>query len=60
FKRAEELATAMEARGYDPDAPRTKYRVLHWHQNDTLAMIGLTLATIILLATRLMSTGMLF
>ena len=50
----------MEARGYDPDAPRTKYRVLHWHQNDTLAMIGLTLATIILLATRLMSTGMLF
>ncbi|MEO5290869.1 energy-coupling factor transporter transmembrane component T family protein [Limosilactobacillus allomucosae] len=60
FKRAEELATAMEARGYDPDAPRTKYRVLHWHQNDTLAMIGLTLATVILLATRLMPTGMLF
>ena len=52
FKRAEELATAMEARGYDPDAPRTKYRVLHWHHNDTTAMVSLAVATLILLVTR--------
>lgn len=52
FKRAEELATAMEARGYDPDAPRTKYRVLHWHANDTGALLGLLLVSVVLILTR--------
>ena len=30
FKRAEELATAMEARGYRGGEGRTKYRQLNW------------------------------
>lgn len=57
FKRAEELATAMEARGYDPTATRTKYRVLHWQAQDTKATIGLIIITLILIATRLISVG---
>ncbi|RTK48205.1 cobalt ABC transporter ATP-binding protein, partial [Enterococcus faecalis] len=32
FNRAEDLATAMEARGYQGGEGRTKYRILHWHQ----------------------------
>jgi energy-coupling factor transport system permease protein len=30
FKRADALATAMEARGYQGGEGRTKYRVLEW------------------------------
>lgn len=52
FKRAEELATAMEARGYDPNGLRTKYRQLKWHRNDTIALIVIVIATIILFACR--------
>lgn len=40
FQRSDELANAMEARGYDPQAKRTRYRILHWHAGDTLAFIG--------------------
>ncbi|KAF1297924.1 cobalt ABC transporter ATP-binding protein [Enterococcus sp. JM4C] len=46
FNRAEELATAMEARGYQGGEGRTKYRVLHWHNRDTLAIIGFILLTV--------------
>jgi len=35
FKRAEELAVAMEARGYRGGEGRTKYRQLSWHMADT-------------------------
>lgn len=35
FKRAEELATAMEARGYKGGEGRTKLRQLHWRYLDT-------------------------
>ena len=35
FKRAEELATAMEARGYRGGEGRTKYRLLEWEARDT-------------------------
>ncbi len=35
FKRAEELATAMEARGYRGGEGRTKYRCLQWSARDT-------------------------
>ena len=41
FNRAEDLATAMEARGYQGGEGRTKYRILHWHQRDTLVVIVL-------------------
>ncbi|OXT15615.1 cobalt ABC transporter permease [Bacillus sp. OG2] len=49
FKRAEELATAMEARGYRGGEGRTKYRQLNWSTRDTL-MLLLLLAVAALLA----------
>ena len=39
FQRSEELANAMEARGYDPSAPRTRYRHLTWKTPDTWALL---------------------
>lgn len=50
FKRAEELAIAMEARGYDPNGERTKYRLLTWQKQDSAAMLVLVLITIVLFA----------
>ena len=29
----------MEARGYDPNKKRTKYRILKWHTRDTFSFI---------------------
>lgn len=52
FKRAEDLATAMEARGYDPDAPRTHYRQLHWHRRDVVALVAIVLITVVLFIFR--------
>ncbi|MCC5894034.1 MAG: energy-coupling factor transporter transmembrane protein EcfT [Alkalibacterium sp.] len=40
FNRAEELATAMEARGYKGGEGRTKYRQLAWENRDTLVMVA--------------------
>ncbi|MGN1385345.1 MAG: energy-coupling factor transporter transmembrane component T family protein [Bacillus sp. (in: firmicutes)] len=48
FKRAEELATAMEARGYRGGEGRTKYRQLKWEMADTLLMLSLVVLAIIL------------
>ncbi len=39
FQRSEELANAMEARGYDPSAKRTRYRKLRWQRRDKLALL---------------------
>ncbi|HEL1654055.1 TPA: energy-coupling factor transporter transmembrane protein EcfT [Streptococcus suis] len=39
FKRADALATAMEARGYQGSDGRTKYRILEWKLADTLAIL---------------------
>ena len=39
FQRAEELANAMESRNYNPEATRTKYKVLTWTHLDTLSML---------------------
>lgn len=52
FKRAEDLATAMEARGYDPDSPRTHFRQLHWGKGDAGALLIIIIATIILFIVR--------
>jgi len=41
FKRAEELAIAMEARGYRGGEGRTKYRLLKWKLQDTLTIVFL-------------------
>jgi energy-coupling factor transport system permease protein len=39
FKRAEDLANAMEVRGYVPGRPRTSITQLHWTSTDTILMI---------------------
>ncbi len=39
FKRAEDLAVAMEVRGYRGDIGRTKYRKLDWQQRDTWSLV---------------------
>ena len=38
FQRSDDLACAMEARGYDPQAKRTRYRVNRWRKRDRFAM----------------------
>ncbi|HIX41823.1 MAG TPA: energy-coupling factor transporter transmembrane protein EcfT, partial [Candidatus Kurthia intestinigallinarum] len=43
FKRAEDLATAMEVRGYRGGDGRTRYRQLKWNLRDTLALVVLVL-----------------
>ena len=45
LQRSEELANAMEARGYDPSAERTKFRVCKWKIGDTISLfiVGLIL-----------------
>ncbi|RHH67069.1 MULTISPECIES: energy-coupling factor transporter transmembrane protein EcfT [Vagococcus] len=52
FNRAEELAIAMEARGYRGGEGRTKYRVLNWDKTDTLAMLSFVVLTIVLVLVR--------
>ena len=39
IERSEELSNAMEARGYDPKAKRTRYRILHFSYRDLLAFL---------------------
>ncbi|EZH64490.1 cobalt ABC transporter permease [Bacillaceae bacterium JMAK1] len=43
FKRAEDMATAMDARGYRGGEGRTKLRVLKWQGKDTVAIICIVL-----------------
>lgn len=43
FITSGELADAMEARGYDPDAKRTRYRTITWSIADTLSVVVLCL-----------------
>ncbi|PJN86519.1 energy-coupling factor transporter transmembrane component T family protein [Bacillus sp. mrc49] len=52
FKRAEELATAMESRGYRGGEGRTKYRQLYWKTSDSLLMVSLGLLTVMLVLLR--------
>lgn len=52
FKRAEELAIAMEARGYRGGEGRTKYRQLEWQGTDTLQLVLLGVVTIFLILLR--------
>lgn len=39
FMRSEELANAMECRGYDPAAKRTRFRILKFRWTDLVALI---------------------
>lgn len=52
FKRAEELAVAMEARGYRGGEGRTKYRQLKWGIADTGMILFLAVVTILLIVLR--------
>lgn len=47
FERADQLANAMEARGYDPNRPRTRYKVLKMTSMDWIG-IGLSLLVLII------------
>ncbi len=52
FQRADDLANAMEARGYSPGQPRTRYKVLKMKLKDWCTVIGanLVLAGMIVIA----------
>ncbi|KRL77127.1 energy-coupling factor transporter transmembrane component T family protein [Ligilactobacillus equi] len=54
FNRAEDLATAMEARGYRGGQGRTKYRQNKWQCADSLALVFFLLVTVALLFLRKM------
>ena len=38
--RSDELANAMESRGYDPNAKRTRYRKLSFHLGDLFSAVA--------------------
>ncbi|HFI0644799.1 TPA: energy-coupling factor transporter transmembrane protein EcfT [Streptococcus suis] len=48
FKRADALATAMEARGYQGGEGRTKYRILAWKWSDTVAILIMIAVALVL------------
>ncbi|MEH7235924.1 energy-coupling factor transporter transmembrane component T family protein [Bacillus sp. JJ1562] len=52
FKRAEELAIAMEARGYRGGEGRTKLRLLQWRGLDTLMLVLLFATAVVLFLLR--------
>ncbi|HAT53856.1 MAG TPA: cobalt ABC transporter ATP-binding protein, partial [Lactobacillus sp.] len=52
FRRADELGTAMEARGYSGTANRTKFRVQQFHARDGWFTGVLLVVTVILLKLR--------
>ena len=49
YKRASDLADAMEARGYDPDSERTSIRVLKYRSSDMVSLIFITLLSAFLI-----------
>ncbi len=51
FRRADELATAMEARCYRGDVERTKMKEMKFHRNDFYAGLIATVANLIILST---------
>ncbi|MBC2304233.1 FAD export ECF transporter transmembrane subunit FmnA [Listeria booriae] len=53
FNRAEDLADAMEARGYQGDQKRTRFRILHWHWCDLVAGLVLVALTVGLVTLRI-------
>ena len=52
FKRAEDLAIAMEVRGYRGGEGRTRFRQLSWHMRDTAVLIAFVLLVGVLLWVR--------
>jgi ABC-type cobalt transport system, permease component CbiQ and related transporters len=52
FNRADDLATAMEARGYQGGEGRSKYRILHWQMRDTWTVLVYVVITVVLVFLR--------
>lgn len=52
FKRAEDLATAMEARGYRGGEGRTRLREMKWQTRDTAVLLLFAALTLILFGLR--------
>ncbi len=52
FGIAEDLATAMDARGYQGGDNRTKYRVLKYHRSDVTAAVVMAALTGLLVFLR--------
>lgn len=52
FKRAEDLATAMEVRGYRGGEGRTRYRQLKWRFGDTVVLLSIVVVTVLLIYLR--------
>lgn len=52
FNRAESLATAMIARGYQGGEGRSKYRILKWQWKDSFAVLSFALLTVALIFLR--------
>jgi len=48
FKRAEDLAVAMEVRGYRGGEGRTRYRQLKWDWRDSLVIVTLGILALLL------------
>ena len=49
FRRADEIALAMEARGYEGGSGRTRRRPLVWKVTDTIVVIVCALVSILLI-----------
>lgn len=49
FRRANDLAMAMEARGYRGDQGRTRMKPLKYHKNDYLTYVGMIVFIVILI-----------
>ncbi len=49
FRRADDLAIAMESRGYQGGDGRTKYRQLKWQSRDTVLVISIIIMALVLI-----------
>ncbi|MDO5660951.1 MAG: energy-coupling factor transporter transmembrane component T, partial [Staphylococcus xylosus] len=54
FQRAEDLAIAMEVRGYDTKKQRTSYRKLQWQTKDSLTLLILLPLSVVLFVLKFM------
>lgn len=52
FRRAGDLAMAMEARCYHGGAGRTKMKPLHYHRRDGLAWVAMAAFVALIIASR--------
>ncbi len=55
FRRAEDLAVAMEARGYQGGDGRSKYRQLKWSKKDFVLLVSIFILAVLLLTWNALS-----